>query len=640
MSDQSNKIKGVRATVIAANHRTGWVKARVTHRATNRSGMTATESETISIMPKFGFGFGRGDNIRCIVVPPKRGGSEDWFAIAAQPYVPRESQVSWAPWQDGKQNLVQTIPDTAPGSDHDGIGFACWHCGNDIVSSEHIHRIKSTAVWTNTAELSGIIIDENIRHNKWKRCDIQNVRCRYCERDFGTYYKEPYYDSDTERIISETKQVFPCIKVTSNREMKFGENEKPDVVAVLTGNDMGLVRDAIARLQPSAEWDDVKDFATGGRVDADVHRMRKQAMLARDRESAADAAAAEADARARQEALRAAAATRQAAAQAEAAAEADMCRREEARRAERAAAETAAVADQLASVQLGCGNLIWECEIDNGSWSPFSKDISAQFERANRAHGMGGAAQLEFTRNGIGYRADFERMTQCRVDTGMERLIRRWQRAEEVASTISCRDELRTAPRALGLPDVNHIIRQIDRRLADIGVGPGDAEYDHRFAFFLYSMDDGACYKTFNDALRDRSGPRFDAWSPIRWHLNQALAAQPDVATHVLRGMRAPNLAEYKTETKIHWSGFSSSTTIPAVARRFAGDAGVIFKLKVQNAKDIRPFSWFGGAEGELLLSPNMEFVVTKERHTPREGPLRGCHVIEMQQIPDATLWS
>ena len=44
--------------------------------------------------------------------------------------------------------------------------------------------------------------------------------------------------------------------------------------------------------------------------------------------------------------------------------------------------------------------------------------------------------------------------------------------------------------------------------------------------------------------------------------------------------------------------------------------------------------------EGELLLSPNMEFLVTKERHMPSDGPLRGCNVIEMQQIPDDTLWS
>lgn len=44
--------------------------------------------------------------------------------------------------------------------------------------------------------------------------------------------------------------------------------------------------------------------------------------------------------------------------------------------------------------------------------------------------------------------------------------------------------------------------------------------------------------------------------------------------------------------------------------------------------------------QGELLLSPNMEFVVTKTLHTPTTGALRGCQCIEMQQIPDKTLWT
>ena len=702
MPEQSDKIKGVRATVISVN-RGGWATARVTRRATNHTGTTVGESETISIMPKFGVG--HGDHIRCIVTRSSRG-SEDWFAIAAQPFVERTSQLSWAPWQDGKNNLVQKIPDTEPGSAHDGIRFSCWLCGNYILKSEAIHRIKSTAVWTNTAELPGIIIDEDKMYNKWKRCDIQNVRCQKCGRDFGTYYAEPYYDSDTKQLISDTQQVFPCIKVTTNREMRDGE--KPDIVAVLVGDDMGVVRDAIAQLQPSAEWQNVKHLATGGRVDADVHRMRQQALLARDREAAerrereaAEAAAAKAaadaavaDARARREARQAEAAITEAH-RAEAAARQAECQRmradqlatqqrrisEQLRREAAAAnaelvvarderaqavadaaerrlqvvcateeAEAAAnrqraaqvdadsLAEQLAAVRVGCGDVTWECEIDNGSWSSFSKEISELLERANRSHSVGGAAQQDFVREGIKYRADFARMTQMRYDTGMERTIRRMQRPVEVVSTISCRDELRAAPPALGLQQVDNIIRTIDRRLAEIGVRPGAVDYDHRFVFFLYTMD--VCYAVFNDALRDRSGPRFDAWSPIRWHLNQALAAQPDVHADVLRGMRAQNVAEYKTDKRIHWSGFSSTTTELPVARRFAGSAGVIFKLKVQNAKDIRSFSWYGGSEGELLLSPNMEFVVTQELHTPREGDLRGCRVIEMQQIPDATLWS
>ena len=96
----------------------------------------------------------------------------------------------------------------------------------------------------------------------------------------------------------------------------------------------------------------------------------------------------------------------------------------------------------------------------------------------------------------------------------------------------------------------------------------------------------------------------------------------------------------YTKESKIHWSGFSSTSVSPGVGQLFGGGGGVVFKLKVLNAKNVQPFSWFGGEEREMLLNPNMEFVVTKKLHKPADGPLEGCNVIEMQQIPNATLWS
>ena len=134
----------------------------------------------------------------------------------------------------------------------------------------------------------------------------------------------------------------------------------------------------------------------------------------------------------------------------------------------------------------------------------------------------------------------------------------------------------------------------------------------------------------------------FDAWSPYLWHLMSALCALPDETRVVYRGIDdPPSVGGYVKSSRVHWSGFSSTSTDPAVAKEFAGPAGVVFRLDVHNAKDIQPWSWFGRDEGELLLSPNMEFVVTKELHTDASnGELHGCRVIEMQQIPDETLWS
>ena len=209
-------------------------------------------------------------------------------------------------------------------------------------------------------------------------------------------------------------------------------------------------------------------------------------------------------------------------------------------------------------------------------------------------------------------------------------------------STKSCRQELLDADvDALGVPEIATVVAEVDVHMSMLGDGLSEVQRNHRFAIFIYSIESNV-YRRLNSALRARAGPSFEAWAPYLWHLSQALQALPDVSTTVYRGMNAPNLAEYQRSKRVHWSGFSSTSTSASVSSCppfYHGPPGVVFQLTVQNAKNIQPFSVLPH-EAELLLSPNMEFVVAKELHEPTEGPLRGCRVIEMQQIPDDTLWS
>jgi len=46
---------------------------------------------------------------------------------------------------------------------------------------------------------------------------------------------------------------------------------------------------------------------------------------------------------------------------------------------------------------------------------------------------------------------------------------------------------------------------------------------------------------------------------------------------------------------------------------------GVIFKLSVVSGRDVGQYSYFP-SEGEILLSPNTRFVVTRELYTERDG--------------------
>ena len=170
--------------------------------------------------------------------------------------------------------------------------------------------------------------------------------------------------------------------------------------------------------------------------------------------------------------------------------------------------------------------------------------------------------------------------------------------------------------------------------------GRGSLSKNQHIAIVAYTMQT-SLYGTLNSALRQRTasgpGPDFPKWQPYTWHLVQALGALPDHAGTVYRGMYISggfDPQDYTKSTKIHWSAFNSASTNPGVATGFSV-GGVVFIIDVQNAKDIQPFSAFP-TENEVLLSPNMEFIVTKELHC---GP-HGAQTIKMQQIPNATIWS
>lgn len=76
----------------------------------------------------------------------------------------------------------------------------------------------------------------------------------------------------------------------------------------------------------------------------------------------------------------------------------------------------------------------------------------------------------------------------------------------------------------------------------------------------------------------------------------------------VYRGTVSPEIIkkEYYQGREIYWSSFSSTSKDEEVAKRFSGHEGVVFKIKVMNAKDISYFSAF--AEKEVLLPPSISF--------------------------------
>ena len=146
-------------------------------------------------------------------------------------------------------------------------------------------------------------------------------------------------------------------------------------------------------------------------------------------------------------------------------------------------------------------------------------------------------------------------------------------------------------------------------------------------------------YAVLNKDLRARSSGRFRLWMPFIYYLTRALDAIPDTEGIVYKGMsKLPESWVVDGSCAIHFSGFSSTSTEESVARGFAtqgGSSGVVLKIKVFNAKDVQLFSWFGTDEKELMLSPNMEFVVTQTLYSHN-----GVRYLNLQQVPSAKVWS
>jgi hypothetical protein len=167
----------------------------------------------------------------------------------------------------------------------------------------------------------------------------------------------------------------------------------------------------------------------------------------------------------------------------------------------------------------------------------------------------------------------------------------------------SCRQAMLDADAdALGVPEIARIVAEIDSRMRTLcvaGIVMDEWETNRRFTVFLYTIQSKA-FSKFNEALRERPpGALFDAWRPFLWHLMEVLRSLPDIRRTVYRGIdtnnpryQGPPLSDYKMSSKIHWSGFSSTSIEPRVARDgFGGAGGVVFVLQVGGALSASPLA-------------------------------------------------
>lgn len=174
--------------------------------------------------------------------------------------------MNWSPWQLG-ENAIE-LPSTAGGSRHNGVKFACFRCGSDLVSSDQVYRFRNGAVWSNCLPSSVVKESNSPIYNKFKKCNMFPVKCRQCNLNCGQLFPDRY-EPDPED--ADEDKPFPCVKLTyiwkSNKHDKLFNttvirsdtsvsNEKEAVEDALLDMDINNVADCFSHRPKTSEYDD------------------------------------------------------------------------------------------------------------------------------------------------------------------------------------------------------------------------------------------------------------------------------------------------------------------------------------------------------------------------------------------------
>jgi len=192
------------------------------------------------------------------------------------------------------------------------------------------------------------------------------------------------------------------------------------------------------------------------------------------------------------------------------------------------------------------------------------------------------------------------------------------------------------------LPNIEFLIDECTTFIESLSPGSVDMlSMEELLAVTLYTWDlkreDGSknFFYVANKVLQKRNQQKLTQWAVYFYHFQNALAKIPScvVGSVVYRGVpeahRKEVEANYYIGRRIHWSGYSSSSLKLKTAMKFAGGrGGVIMKITVLDGKPLGRFSPYN--EAEILLSPNMQLIVTKPMY---RNEADGFFYVELSQM-------
>lgn len=152
----------------------------------------------------------------------------------------------------------------------------------------------------------------------------------------------------------------------------------------------------------------------------------------------------------------------------------------------------------------------------------------------------------------------------------------------------------------------------------------GKFSQDEILALVIYGWDlefatkEQNFYFVLNTVLQERKYSILKLLSSYMYWLQSGFSKLDNYVGTVYRGV-PPNIADkvskkYTQNTRIQWSSYSLTTTDLSVALSFAGANGIVLEITISTGKSLKKFSKFSSEE-DILLSPNMVFIVSKSVH-------------------------
>ena len=179
-----------------------------------------------------------GETVDIVWISANRGAKAIWLRRA-------KSDRNWAAWQAGREALP--LLETAPGSKHPELTFACWQCGVELVRPDDIYRLKAGGVWTK-GELATLVARGEPFFNKVKGVEGQPMACRQCTEHVGVLYVTPWASA------RKVGQLFPAVKMSYTYDRHDAPHKRFNSVVIQASNKEDAQR-VLKNLVP-APWSD------------------------------------------------------------------------------------------------------------------------------------------------------------------------------------------------------------------------------------------------------------------------------------------------------------------------------------------------------------------------------------------------